>query len=108
MGELSCTPPFPHERRDNPCVNTRSKTNVRDVIAIAKDAILFLGGLSGIAYQQVTGNVNFVFLAIFTAMTGIPGLTNLIFLLRGSSTDLPSPLPVQRHSEPESDNATPS
>lgn len=71
-------------------------------IAVAKDLILFLGGLSGIAYQQVTGNVNVVLLAVFTAMTGVPGLTNLISLWRGSVTELQSRSPVSEPSESES------
>jgi hypothetical protein len=52
-------------------------------IAIAKDLILFLVGVGGIVFQLVTGNVNFALLAVFTAMTGVPGLTYMISLLRG-------------------------
>jgi len=58
---------------------------------MTKDLILFIGGLSGIGYQQVTGDVNFILLAIFTAMTGVPGLTNLIAIMRGSVIESRSP-----------------
>lgn len=61
-------------------------------IAVIRDVVLLVFGLAGIAYQQVTGNVNFVLLAIFTAMTGVPGLTNLMPLLRG--------IPTVSHSSP--------
>jgi hypothetical protein len=60
-------------------------------IAIAKDLILFFGGLTGIGYQQITGDVNTLLLVIFTAMTGVPGLTNLIALLRGTPIELEQP-----------------
>ncbi len=77
-------------------------------IAIAKDLILFFGGLAGIAYQQITNNVNIVLLLIFTAMTGVPGLTQIISLVRNSPIVLES-----RSSQPEpvesaSDSALPS
>lgn len=68
-------------------------------IQIAKDLILFFGGLAGIGYQQVTGDVNTVLLVIFTAMTGVPGLTNLISLLRGSVTESESPPQVSERSD---------
>lgn len=60
-------------------------------ITVAKDVLLFVGGMVGIAYQTVTGHVNFALLAVFTAMTGVPGLTNMISLIRGSDTKPPSP-----------------
>lgn len=77
-------------------------TRAERAIAIVKDLTLFIGGLSGIAYQQLTGNVNFVFLGIFTAMIGIPGLTNLTSLLHGSITKSSSPPQALPVSEPES------
>jgi len=76
-------------------------------IAIVKDLILFFGGLTGIAYQQITGNVNIVLLMIFTAMTGVPGLTNIISLVRNSPTvsqSLPHP---PQSSQSELDSASP-
>lgn len=59
---------------------------IRQKIAIVKDLLLFFGGLAGIAYQQVTNQVNITLLLIYTAMTGIPGLTNIIALWRNSAT----------------------
>lgn len=53
---------------------------------VTKDVALFAVGLGGIVYQQVTGQVDVALLAVFTAMTGVPGLTNLLSLLRGSGT----------------------
>lgn len=62
------------------------KTPAERRIAIARDLALFMFGLGGIAYQTVTRDVNFVLLAIFTSMTGVPGLTNLVGVLRTSGT----------------------
>lgn len=88
----------------NQCVTMDNKPNR---IAIAKDLILFFGGLIGIAYQQITGNVNVVLLMIFTAMTGVPGLMNIISLVRNSPTELPSSLPLPPPSQSASDNVLP-
>lgn len=76
-------------------------------IALAKDLVLFFGGLSGIGYQQVTGQVNVVLLVIFTAMTGVPGLTSLINMWRGSGIELPSQREASPDSSSESDNSSP-
>lgn len=84
------------------CVSTR----LERIISVGKDLILFLGGLAGIGYQQISGNVNFILLAIFTAMTGVPGLTNLITLLRGTVIKLPSQSPVLPPSSLESENSS--
>jgi hypothetical protein len=81
-------------------------TRTERIISVAKDLILFFGGLAGIAYQQISGNVNFTLLVIFTAMTGVPGLTNLITLLRGTAIKLPSQSPVLPPSPLESDNSS--
>jgi hypothetical protein len=59
------------------------------VWAIIRDVLLFAGGMAGVGYQTVTGEVNYGLLAVFTTMLGIPGLTNLISLTRGSATKLP-------------------
>lgn len=77
-------------------------------IAIAKDLILFFGGLCGIAYQQITNNVNIVLLVIFTAMTGVPGLTNIISLVKNSPIVLPSSSQALERPESELDSASPS
>jgi hypothetical protein len=58
---------------------------------IVKDVVLFTVGIGGIIYQLVTGTVDVALLAVFTAMTGVPGLTNLLSLLRpGPATGSPS------------------
>ena len=85
-----------------PCVATKQDRR----ITIAKDLILFLGGLAGIAYQQITNNVNIVLLIVFTAMTGVLGLTNILSLLRNSPTVSPSSSPQRPSSVPESANAS--
>lgn len=58
---------------------------------VIKDVALFVVGLGGIVFQLVTGEVSVPLLAVFTAMTGVPGLTNLVSLLKGGfATDSPS------------------
>lgn len=83
-----------------------ARLTVDQKIAMTKDMILFFGGLAGIAYQQLTGNVNFVLLAIFTVMVGLPGLTNLIPLMRGSITNSQSSLQVPPLSDTDSQNVS--
>lgn len=75
--------------------------NAERRIAIIRDQVLFLGGLAGIGYQQLTGNVSTTLLIVFTTMIGLPGLTNVISLLRGGgATESPPP------SSPSSDSST--
>lgn len=76
------------------------------MITIAKDFILFLGGLAGIAYQQITGNVNPLLLLVFTAMTGVPGVTHVIAILRGSATVSQSSLPPSSSSAQEQQSSS--
>lgn len=85
-------------------VATRTKTERR--IAILKDLALFTGGLSGIAYQQITQDVNIFLLLVFTAMTGVPGLTNILSLLRNSPSVLDSSSPQQQPPAQESGSAS--
>lgn len=78
-------------------------------IAITKDVILFVGGLCGIAYQQYTNNVNWLLLLVFSSMTGIPGVLNIVALLRNTSAIAQSLPPShsqqqQPHSRSESAN----
>lgn len=74
--------------------------------AVIRDTVLFVFGLSGIGYQTLTGQVDISLLLVFTAMTGVPGLTNLVSLLRGgSTTELPSPPPAASDSPSDSGNA---
>lgn len=79
---------------------------VEKAIAVTRDVILLVFGLAGIGYQQVTGEVNFVLLAIFTAMTGIPGLVNLLPLLRGLPTESQSSAPASTLPPSDSDNSS--
>lgn len=46
-----------------------------------RDAIAFVFGLSGIAFQQVTQDVNVYLLVIFCVCTGLPGFTSVRTLL---------------------------
>ena len=71
-----------------------------------KTWVLLLAGLAGIGYQQYTGETDWVLLLIFSAMTGVPGITEVINLLRNSTTALPSSLPPQQDSEQESDSSS--
>lgn len=73
-------------------------------IAVGRDLFLFVFGCAGIAYQQLTGDVNFVLLAIFTAMTGVPGVTHLISLSRG----MPRGSPTNAPSSPQASEPPPS
>lgn len=75
-------------------------------VSVTRDLVLLVFGLSGIAYQQVTGEVNFVLLAIFTTMTGIPGLVNLLPLLRGLPTDSQSSAPASTPPHSDSPNVS--
>jgi hypothetical protein len=67
-----------------------------------KSWILLLAGLAGMAYQQLTHNVNLVLLLVFTAMTGVPGLANIISLIKNSPIVLQSyssqPEPLEQDS----------
>jgi hypothetical protein len=81
-------------------------STVDRVISVGKDLFLFIGGSVGIGYQQVSGNVNMALLGVFTAMVGVPGLTNLVSLLRGTTTNSPSQSPVLPPSLPESDSSS--
>lgn len=72
---------------------------------VVKDALLFVTGLSGIAYQTVIGPPNVPLLLVFVSMVGTPGLTNLLSLLRnGSLTESSSSSP--RSAGPRSDSGT--
>jgi hypothetical protein len=71
-----------------------------------KTWVLLLAGLAGIGYQQYTGETDWILLLIFSAMTGVPGITEVINLLRNSTTALPSSLPQPQGSEQESDSSS--
>ena len=61
-------------------------TGTRRRISVTKDTVLCAVGIGGIIWQQVTGDVNFALLGVFTAMAGVPGLTNIISMVRGPGT----------------------
>lgn len=72
---------------------------IERTIVIAKDILLFGTGLSGIIYQQVTGEVHAMLLAVFTIMVGLPGVAAL-WSLRGGATTSSSL--SESHSSPQS------
>jgi hypothetical protein len=77
------------------------------VWTVLRDVLLLLGGLAGIGYQTVTGKVDISLLIAFLAMTGLPGLTNLVSLLRGGSAGvLSSSPPVSPDSPSDSSSAS--
>lgn len=67
--------------------------------------ILLLAGLAGIAYQQWTGEINIILLLIFTAMSGVPGLAQIISLIKNSPIVLQSSSSPADSSEQESDKS---
>ncbi len=69
-----------------------------------KSWVLLIFGLAGIAYQQKTGEVDWLLLAIFTSMAGVPGIARVISLLKNSPTIMQSSLSQEQSSEPDSDN----
>lgn len=73
-----------------------------------KSWLLLVAGLGGIGYQQWTGEVNWVLLLIFTTMTGVPGVTTLLSLIKNSPIVLPSSSspPEQPGSESESSSGS--
>jgi hypothetical protein len=71
-----------------------------------KTWVLLVAGLAGIGYQQYIGKTDWVLLLIFSAMTGVPGITELISLIRNSTTVLPSSSPQQEVSGRESESSS--
>lgn len=67
-----------------------------------KSWLLLIAGMAGIGYQQYTGKTDWVLLLIFTAMTGVPGVTSVITLLKNSTTMLQSSIPPSPPLELES------
>lgn len=68
---------------------------------MVKDILLFLGGLAGIGYQQITGKTDLVLLIVFTTMIGLPGVANTIRLIRGDTTTVLQPQSVSSESGTE-------
>lgn len=73
------------------------------ILTIVRDVLFLLWGFGGIAYQQLTGQVNPWLLAVYTTMLGIPGAIGLLQLrgrpatrdTAGSSSSSPSPASSQ-------------
>lgn len=55
-----------------------------------KTWVLLVAGIAGIGHQQYTGQKDLVMLAIYIAMVGIPGYTEISSLLKSFITALPS------------------
>ncbi len=53
-----------------------------------RDVTLLAVGVFGILYQLITGDVNLALLTVFTAMLGIPGVTNGLWLLKHGGEQL--------------------
>lgn len=68
--------------------------------------ILLIAGLSGIGYQQYTGETSWLLLLIFTSMTGVPGLASIISLMRSSLTTLQSASSQPQLSESDLGNSS--
>lgn len=63
----------------------------KDTWAIVKDAMMFFGGMLGLAYQTLTGDVKELLLLVFTVMIGVPGASALLWLRNNGITEsLPS------------------
>lgn len=64
-----------------------------------KSWVLLVAGIVGIGHQQYTGQKDLVMLAIYIAMVGIPGYTEISSLLKSFITALPSSTSQQVDSE---------
>jgi hypothetical protein len=76
---------------------------------VGRDTVLFVVGLAGIGYQQITGKVHWELLVVFGLMIGLPGISSLIQLVAGGSDITPSSSssPPQA-SSPSSSSSSPS
>jgi hypothetical protein len=79
---------------------------VERTIIIVKDFLLFGTGLAGIVYQQVTGEVHAMLLAVFTIMVGLPGVSALWTLRSSSTTSSPSPSSQPQPPSPDSHSSS--
>lgn len=66
-----------------------------------RDAVFLILGVSGIAFQQITGEVNAILLGVYLTLLGIPGVANGLWLLKQVG-DPPSSSPPLRPSPGES------
>ena len=67
--------------------------------------ILLIAGLAGIGYEQYTGKVNWFLLLIFSLMAGVPGVANIISLIKNSPIVIQSSSPPLESSESDWDNS---
>lgn len=61
---------------------------------VVRDTALWVGGLLGIGYQTVSGDVNGILTGAFMAMLGLPGIGGVISAVRTtteSQSESPSP-----------------
>lgn len=79
---------------------------IERTIVIVKDVLLFGTGLAGIVYQQVTGEVHPLLLAVFTIMVGLPGALALWTLRGNSFTASQSSESQSQPSPPDSRNSS--
>lgn len=47
-----------------------------------RDSVLLVAGVSGIGFQQITGNVSPLLIGVYMTMLGIPGLSSGVWLLK--------------------------
>lgn len=77
---------------------------IERTIVIIKDILLFGTGLAGIIYQQVTGQVHAMLLAVFTIMVGLPGVSAL-WALKSNSTSTTGSSSSSSQSQPPSSDS---
>lgn len=73
-----------------------------------RDSILLAGGMLGVGFQQVTGNVNPILIGVYLTMLGVPALSNGKWLLQllmketaeSSSSSSPEPVSPTASSRP--------
>lgn len=79
--------------------------STKDLETRLKRWLLLLVGLVGIGYQQYTGEVNSFLLLVFTSMVGVPGIAEIISLIKNSPIVIRSSSSPSEHSESDLDNS---
>jgi hypothetical protein len=62
---------------------------------VIRDSALLVGGLAGIAFQQITGQINPLLIGVYMTMLGLPGLSSGRWLLKQLGAPPSSSPPVQ-------------
>ncbi len=63
-------------------------------LTVARDTCLWVGGLLGLGFQTVTGEVNPILTGAFMGMLGLPGVTGIVSAVRNTgSSQSESPPP---------------